>query len=165
MYKVFTMGLGVLERCVICLTVACLVIFSGCAAVVETQANPETAVTKGVETQESGIKTRVNEYWGYKIKKDFEKSYLYESPEYRQKITLSKYQQSFGPGVEWLSAKVEKVEVKKDQATVRVKIGYRWTMVPVGPKDGFTGTVTETWRMVDGTWYHVKKVIGITSNH
>ena len=110
------------------------------------------------QDQEERLTKRVNEYWGYKIKRNFEKSYPYESPEYRQKITLSKYQQSFGPGVEWLSVKVEKVEIKKDLATVRVKIGYRWTMVPVGPKDGFSGTKTENWRMVDGTWYRVKKV-------
>ncbi len=158
MYKPFTMGLGVLERCVISLTVACLVIFWGCAAVAETRANPETAVTKGVEDQESRIKTRVHEYWGYKIKRDFEKSYLYESPEYRQKVKLVDYLRSFGPGVEWLGAEVDRVEVAGDQATVWVKVNYRWTMIPV--KKTMTGTGKEKWKRMNKTWFHVKKKKG-----
>jgi hypothetical protein len=145
MYRGFTMGLGVLKSCVISLTVACLVIFWGCAAVVETREEPETAVTKGVEDQENRVKTRVHEYWGYKIKRDFEKSYLYESPEYRKEVKLVDYLKSFGPGVEWLGAEVDRV------------VRYRWTMVSAGPKEGITSTSTEKWKDVNGTWYHLRK--------
>jgi hypothetical protein len=158
MYRGFTMGLGVLKSCVISLTVACLVIFWGCAAVVETREEPETAVTKGVEDQENRVKTRVHEYWGYKIKRDFEKSYLYESPEYRKEVKLVDYLKSFGPGVEWLGAEVDRVEVAGDQATVLVKVRYRWTMVSAGPKEGITSTTKEKWRNVNSIWYHVRKV-------
>lgn len=115
------------------------------------------------QDQQELLTQRVNEYWGLKIKRDFEKSYLYESPEYRKNVPLSKYLTSIGPGIEWLSVKVEKVLVEKDLATVHVKIAYRWSMVPVKSKEGFTGTTSEEWRMVDGIWYHDKKQSDIAS--
>lgn len=165
MYKGFAMGLGVLERCGISfliVTVACLAIFWGGAAVAETRANPETAVTKGVEDRESQIKTRiktrVHEYWGYKIKRDFEKTYLYESPEYRKEVKLVDYLKAFGPGVEWLGAEVDKLEVAGDQATVWVKVNYKWTMIPV--KNTLTSTSKEKWKRMKNTWFHEKKKKG-----
>ena len=112
-------------------------------------------VSAAQEEQKEQLTQRVNEYWGYKINRHFEKSYLYESPEYRQKVPLSTYQQSFGAGIKWLSAEVEKVAVEApDRATVRMKIRYKWTMAKAGPKDGFTGALTENWRRVDDSWYH-----------
>ena len=112
--------------------------------------------------QEELLTARVNKYWGHKIKRDFEKTYPYETPEYRQGVDLSEYRRSFGPGVKWLGAAVEKVTFENGLAKVRVKIRYRWTMVSIdGPVSGFTGIADENWRMEDGVWYHVKNDVSV----
>lgn len=97
---------------------------------------------------------RVNQYWGYLIKNDFEKSYLYESPEYRQGVTALGYAKSFGGGVTWLDARVDKIEEKGDEAVVHVEIRYFWNMALVMPKDGMKSTALENWKFVEGVWYH-----------
>ena len=158
MYRVVSMGLGVADRCVIFLTVVCLVIFWGCAAVAETKANPETAVTKAVEGKESLLKTRVQEYWKYKIERDFEKCYLYESPEYRQKVKFVRYLKSFGSGAEWLGVEVVSVGVAGDQGTVWVKVNYKWSMIPTNKT--MTSSAKEEWKWMNNTWFHVKKAKG-----
>ena len=110
-----------------------------------------------VQDSETQLSQRVSEYWKYKIERNFEKSYAYETPQYRERVPLSEYKQSLGKGVKWLDFQVEKVAVENDAAKVHVKIRYKWTMVSAGPKDGFTGTAAEDWCRVDGTWYHVYK--------
>ena len=136
-------------------SVVCLVVLWAGAVAAETQANGSAAALDVAQGEEKLLKTRVLEYWAYKGKKDFEKSYLYETPEYREKVKEADYVKSFGPGVDWLGATVSSVQITGDQATVWVKVEYKWAMIPVNKK--MTGSAKEEWRKIDNTWFHVKK--------
>lgn len=105
---------------------------------------------------ESSLKERVTAYWQHKIKREFEKSYLFESPEIREKINLTDYIKVFsGPGV-WKKATISSVAIEGSFATVHVEINY----IIVGvycPEEGLTSTIREYWQLEDGIWYHLSK--------
>lgn len=127
--------------CVYFLMVGLVLGFISCAA----SANREKTLTE-----------RVSKYWEHKIKGDFDKSYLYEVPEYRKEVTASDYAKSFGSGVSWLGVRVDRVEVKGNEGIVYVAVRYVWNMVPYMPKDGIKSLAREKWKLVDGRWYHLK---------
>jgi hypothetical protein len=127
----------------------------GCSNSAWVAAEGNSQGTKGAESRESLVRARVLEYWNHKIKREFDKSYLYETPEYREQVSLMDYLKSYGSGVEWLNAAVEKVEVAGEQASVWVKVEYRWTMIPT--QKPMIGNAKEDWKWVDDTWFHIKE--------
>ena len=102
---------------------------------------------------------RVNQYWGLLLKRDFEKSYMYEAPEYRQEVGIVDYARSFGAGVNWLGARVDKIEEKGNEAVVYVAIRYVWNAMMHMPKDGIESIIAEKWSFVEGAWYHQRSKI------
>lgn len=126
---------------VICFTFC----FSGCSKGILAEPDPKAQLTK-----------RVNNYWKYKIAKDFEKCYQLEVPEMREKLKLVDYLKSFGGAFVYLEASVDRVEINQDSAKAHINVRYIWTMA-VNPEEGFAGKLEENWRFVEGSWYHQKK--------
>ena len=119
---------------------------------------------KGQATAEA-LKARATEYWQHRVKRNFEKTYRFESPERIKGLTLTDYIGTFGGGVKWLAAEVEKVTVKEKTGLVLVKIRYLWNFLgdkgrKDRPKEGLTNKTVDRWELVDGIWYrqfrHVK---------
>lgn len=110
----------------------------------------ETAINS--DDLKTRLKKRVEEYWGFKIKRDFEKTYPFETPEYREKAKPAQYATSFGTGAQWLTAVVKKAEVEGNTAKVWVEVTYKWTFAPKEAKS----TALEKWQLVADQWYHVR---------
>lgn len=107
------------------------------------------------------LQKRADEFWGHRVKGKFEKAYEYEDPATVKDVNLTKYVQSIGGGVRWLSAKAEQVTLKEgDIASVLIRIRYQWTFTNDVPKEGFEGTFYDPWKQIDGTWYHIYKKPG-----
>ena len=130
------------------LYISCLVMLLSLAWVCPVaQANDDT---------EASLRKRAAAYWQHKIKREFEKAYLFESPGIRKKVSLSDYIKAFsGTGI-WKKATVSSVAIEGSSATVHVEINY----VIVGvycPKEGLTSTIREYWQLEEGIWYHLSK--------
>jgi hypothetical protein len=123
-----------------------------------TQCAPKKQVIK--EDEEAALKRRVLEYWSYNIRGEWEKSYLYESPDYKEKVNLLAYvnQNSRFP-VKWEGCDILEVWTTGEEGYVTVKTKYRY-MIPQTNKAAFEKTVKEKWIKVkkDNQWYRVSPV-------
>ena len=110
----------------------------------------------GIQPQvdtKSSLEARVTAYWQHKIKHEFEKAYLFESPTIREKGSLSDYIKTFTGKAIWKDATIKSVSIEGSSAIVHVKITY----IIIGiycPEEGLTTTVREYWQLEDGIWYH-----------
>ena len=109
-------------------------------------------IQSGVDT-ESVIKERATAYWQHKIKGELAEAYLFEAPDYREKISLTDYIASLSGGMIILNASVKSVSIKGSIATVPVRINY---VIPgaFGPKEGIPNEFKTCWHLHDGVWYH-----------
>ena len=105
---------------------------------------------------ESSLKARVNTYWQHKIKGEFDKAYLLESSDIREKVSLTNYIQASAGGTIWLKAAIKSVAIEGSSATVHVEITYA-IMGIYCPKEGLTRTIRHYWHLEDGIWYHRPK--------
>lgn len=106
---------------------------------------------------ESSLKARVNAYWQHKIKGEFDKTYLLESSDIREKVSLTNYIQASAGGTIWMKATIKSVAIEGASATVHVEITYALLGIYC-PKDGLTRTVRDYWHLEDGIWYHCSKL-------
>ncbi len=134
---------------VLLIAILMLVFLSGCVT------------TKAVKSSsdEEVLKQRVTAYWDYKIKGEFEKSYEYESPLYRNKVDLVNYIRSFGVGTgKWTGVKITGIAIKGELAQVHMKIRVRIGRRIARGKDVELWTaVSEPWMKQGGVWYHVEE--------
>lgn len=122
-----------------------LLIFSGCAT---------KEAVKNL-TDEDQLKERVMAYWSYKVNQEFDKSYEYEAPFFRNTTSLVKYIRSFKSGrLEWKGAEVKSLKIDGSSAIIDLKISIR---LDLGPSSKIEHEVPlkEKWVRVDGTWYNV----------
>lgn len=105
---------------------------------------------------ESPLKARVNAYWQHKIKGEFAKAYLLESPDVREKVSLTNYIQGSAGGTILMKATIQSVAIEGASATVHVEITYAFLGIYC-PKEGLTRTIRDYWHLKDGTWYHRPK--------
>lgn len=104
---------------------------------------------------EAVLRARVETYWAHKIRGELDKSYEFEDPFYRKKVTLVRYIKSLDTSVvKWLGATVTGIDVKEDSARVEValKVKVRLPMIKTGED---ISMITEKWVRIDGVWYHV----------
>lgn len=113
-----------------------------------------TATQSQASLQAQALKSRVAQYWQYKINGDYNNAYAFEDPESLGDTNLTDYTRGFGGGVKWLGADVEKVTIAGSKAKVIVKIRYIWTFEKEMPKDGIASYAVEYWQLRDGTWFH-----------
>jgi hypothetical protein len=121
-----------------------------------TQCSPKSQIVK--EDEETVLRRRVQEYWSYKIKGEWEKSYLYESPEFRERVSTAAYinrnKQSI---VKWEGFDVLEIWISGEEGHVKVDRKYRY-IIPQTPKGAFEKVVEETWIKKEGQWYCLSSI-------
>lgn len=124
-----------------------MIIFSGCSI--------KDTVKSGSESNKGGLRERVAAYWDHKIKEEFDKSYYFEYPYYRQKVTMVNYIKTFNTSVlKWLAATPDEIKQEDDTAEVKVNLKVR-VRPPFMKKYEYDTSVQEKWVKADGIWYHV----------
>lgn len=122
-----------------------LIISNGCAT--------KDAVKK--VSHKEALRERVVAYWGFRSRGEYDKSYAFESPVYRKRITLVQYiKRSGNPMVKYRGFEVVKVDkIDEDHAEVRVKVNGEYRVPGARPfvHDMF---VNEQWVRLEGQWYH-----------
>ncbi|MEJ2697028.1 MAG: hypothetical protein P8013_10305 [Candidatus Sulfobium sp.] len=130
----------------ICIGFFGLIISSGCAT--------KGAVKK--VSDEEALRERVVAYWGFRSRGEYDRSYIFESPLYREKISLVNYiKRSGNPMVKYRDFEVVKIDKEdEDHAEVRVKVNGEYKIPGAKPfvHDMF---VNEQWVRLEGQWYHV----------
>jgi len=119
---------------------------SACAG---TQAKPDSA---------SLLKERAATYWRHKIKGELAEAYFLELPVMRKKVSLTDYIKAFSSGYLFLDAKVKSVAI--DGASARVNMEVRYAFLGVySTREGIRREIVDSWKRVDGQWYHeIKRV-------
>ena len=116
------------------------------------QCTTKTQMVK--EDDETVLKRRVQEYWSYKVKGEWDKSYLYEWPEYREQVSLVKYISKNGRApVKWEGFELQEVWTSSNEGHVKLNKKYRY-LIPQTQKAVFERGVEEKWVKIDGQWYH-----------
>ncbi|MBA4372471.1 MAG: hypothetical protein C0402_06370 [Thermodesulfovibrio sp.] len=114
-------------------------------------------------TDEEVIRGRVQEYWSYNIKEEYDKSYDFEYPLYRKMVSRIDYIRGIKANVKWLKADLKKVDVDGDSAKVTVWLDTKieGLSAPNKPQRlemrSRENEMIEKWTKIDGIWYHVPK--------
>ena len=118
-----------------------------------TQCSPKTQIVK--EDDEVVLRRRVQEYWSYKVKGQWDKAYVYESPDYQAKVALSAYASQNGRSiVKWKGFNIIEIWTSGGEGHVKMDIKYRY-LIPQTNKGVFGRVVEEKWIMKDGEWYRL----------
>jgi hypothetical protein len=122
-----------------------------------TECSPKRQIIK--EDEEGILKRRVQEYWGYKIKGEWDKCYQYESPDLRKNFNIVGYvSKNSRSVVKWEGFEIENLWTSGDEGNVKVKIRYRY-IIPETRKVTFERVVEEKWCKKDGKWYRLSPPI------
>jgi len=115
-------------------------------------------VRKNTDEREA-LKKRVTEYWGYKIKREFDRAYQMELPLYRKTVSMVRYIKRFRSTLRWKEIEIEGIDLKGDRADVRLKVRQKALVPGIPAREGieFTNAVKERWIKEDGVWYHVPR--------
>ncbi len=127
-----------------------LVILILVAALGITQCGPRPQIIK--EDDGAILRQRVQEYWSYKVKGQLDKTYPYESPDYRSGVSLVGYITKYGR----LPMRYEGFEVvdlwtSGDEGHVKVNALCRYFLKEKTPV--FQRQMEETWVKAEGQWY------------
>ena len=119
---------------------------SGCASVAD-------------EAKNRRLKMRAEARWEALIKGDFEKAYMFSSPDYRNVVSLQQFRTRFGRTVEWRLARVDDIRYDSPTvASVMMGVTYR-TYLPGAKGEPFDNrkTLTEKWLLKDGEWWYINQ--------
>lgn len=106
------------------------------------------------EDDEAILRKRVQEYWSYRIKGEWDKTYLYESSDYRQKTDMGKYiNQNARAVVKWEGFDILELWTSGQEGYVRLNTKSRY-LIPRFHESLFDSVVEEKWIKKDGKWYH-----------
>jgi len=106
------------------------------------------------EDDEAILRRRVQEFWSYKIKGEWDKSYPYESPEFREKTKVEIYIiQNQRSVMKWEEFEVIELWVSGKEGYVKLKTKYRY-LISRFMKTPFERVVEEQWLKKEGQWYH-----------
>ena len=118
-----------------------------------TQCSTKRQIIK--EDEETVLRRRVQEYWSYKIKGEWDKCYSYESPDYREKVSIVRYiNQNSGSLVKWEGFEIEDIWTSGDEGNVKLNRKYRY-IIPQTKKAAFERAAEEKWVKKDGHWYRL----------
>ena len=127
------------------ITFFCLIIFQGCG----------TKEAVKTQTDEDFLRQRVTAYWDYKIKQEFDKTYDFEVPVYRKKVSLVNYIRSFRTNiVKWIQARIENIKIEDGAAMLDLTLRVRVKLPEVKSHES-DSLIKEKWVKVEGIWYHV----------
>jgi len=99
------------------------------------------------------FKNRVREYWQHILSGKIDKVYLYEIPEYREKVSIFEYVQRFKL-VRYLEANVLDVEINGDEGKSTIEITYTY-MLKIVSRERLKNLEKEVWKKQDNQWYHI----------
>ena len=108
-----------------------------------TQCSTQKQIIK--EDDEAILRRRVHEYWSYNIKGEWDKSYLYESPDFKEKVNLVAYvnQNSRYP-MKWEGFNIIEIWTSGTEGYAKVNAKYRY-MIPQTDKAVFNRVIEEKW--------------------
>ena len=119
-----------------------------------TQCSPKRQIVK--EEEEVVLKRRVQEYWSYKIKGEWDKCYPYELPDYREKVNLQRYINENGRSpVKWEGFDIMGIWTSGEEGYAKLNTGYRYLIPKVQKKGVFQRVVEEKWIKKDGNWHRI----------
>ena len=126
-------------------------IFSCLLLVALFQCTPKAQLVK--EDEATILRRRVQEYWSYRIKGELDKSYSYESPEYREKINLVRYINQLGRSpTKWEGFDILELWTTGEEGHVKLSTKYRY-LLPQTTKGVFERMTEEEWIKKGGVWY------------
>jgi hypothetical protein len=136
---------GVLTRWLIIMTwfISAVTILC-CTPAIKPQKIPESEI----------LRKRVTEYWALKVRKDFDKTYEYEIPSYREKITMVDYIMRQGQVVRFTDTEIREMDVDGDRARVEVFVRFNY-QIPQFKIKTSGDKIRETWVKFEGEWYHI----------
>lgn len=123
-----------------------LIIFSGCAK--------KEAIKSA--TDEEVLRERVMAYWNHRMKQELDKSYEYEDPIYKKKVSLVHYIKRLGVDpVKLIEVKIKGVRL--EDATASVDLDTRIELKAPGAPGPFAVNMErkDRWGRIEGVWYHV----------
>ncbi len=101
------------------------------------------------------LRQRVQEYWNYRMKGEWDKTYVYEVPEYRERVDLASYKNQNGRSPMRIeSFDITELWTSGDEGNVTLKIKHRWS-VPNFQRASFEQESRERWVKKDRQWYHL----------
>ena len=104
----------------------------------------------------SDLRERVEKYWSYRIKKEYDKSYAFEYPVFKKKIPIYRYvKMSYNPQVDLKEAEIVKIDQQEDEAVVEVRLKMELKAPGVKRPFPYETVINERWINIDGIWYHV----------
>ena len=112
---------------------------------------------------ESVLKERVNSRWQSIITQQFDKTYSYESPRYRQVFPKELYINKFSPIARWSLTKITNITYhsRTKMATVSVEIATQSIMgsanTRVGLKEAVNTTIQEKWLFIGNQWWYISR--------
>ncbi len=121
------------------------------------QCTTKTRIIK--ENDEAVLRRRVQEYWSYRIKGELDKSYLYESPDYREKINIVRYINQLGRSpVKWEGFEILEIWASGEEGHVKLNTKYRY-LIRQTTKAAFERAVEEQWVKKEGQWYRLSPIV------
>jgi hypothetical protein len=123
-----------------------------------TQCSTQKQIIKEDDT--AILRRRAQEYWSYKIRGEWDKSYLYESPEYRKEVNITTYigQNSRIP-VKWEGFNNLEIWTSGDEGYMKLNLKYRY-LISETTKASFERLIEEKWiKSKDGGWYRLSSTL------
>lgn len=106
-------------------------------------------------SDEEVLRERIMAYWNHKVKQEFDKSYEYEEPLFRKKMTIVNYIKGFNTAkASWSGASIEGLKIEGDSAIVDMKVRVKIVVSSSGNIEQDVA-LKEKWVKVDGLWYHI----------
>ncbi len=105
------------------------------------------------EEEEAALRSRIEEYWKYRIDGKVERAYECELPEYRGQVSILQYVQPFKI-VRPLEAEILEIDIKDLEAQSVIKLTYVYMLQKLTNKK-MAAREVERWRKIKGVWYHI----------
>ena len=104
------------------------------------------------------VEERAEARWRYIMERDFEKSYEFYSPGYRETIRLRDYERDMARRpFRYLNLEVQPAECEDDRCQVRIQLTYQAVGAPAGQhRVRLTQDLTETWIRLEDQWWYVR---------
>ncbi len=111
-------------------------------------------VSASDDNGKESLKQAASKYWNSRLTGDVVACYQLEEPSFRGKVPLSQYAKT--GNIIYKEVKVDEIEIKRDEGTVKIKISY---IIPgFGSRMVFHDTIVDKWKKVKGNWYHVMRL-------
>jgi hypothetical protein len=121
---------------------ACLIIF---LAVLSSCARLQT------RSPEERLLSRAETFWAARVAGDLITCYKFEEVSKTGKQPASAYVRSHGSLV-YKSAEIAETDVNGEEGIVKVKLSY---IIPaLGSSNAFNMKAVDSWKLIDGEWYH-----------